>query len=60
LSGEQGVEIFIHNISNFLLPWPRRPITMSNETIKIVGGNIYYHSRINEYPCKAIGEGTFY
>jgi hypothetical protein len=38
-----------------LLPW-----VIKLWTYKIVGGNIYYHGRINEYPSMVVRERIFY
>jgi hypothetical protein len=32
---ESGVGIFYPNFSDFLLPWPKRPITVDNETVDL-------------------------
>jgi hypothetical protein len=59
-SGERGFLILIFLISYYcsqedLLPW-----IIKLWTYKIVGGNIYYRGRINEYPSTVIGERIFY
>jgi hypothetical protein len=55
-SGERGFLILIFFISYYrsqgdLLPW-----VIKLWTYKIVGENIYYHGRINEYPSMVVGE----
>ena len=59
-SGERGFLILINLISYYcsqrdLLLW-----VIKLWTYKIVGGNIYYHSIINEYPSMVVGERIFY
>jgi hypothetical protein len=51
---EQGVGAGSRDLESgergFLILW----------TYKIVGGNIYYRGRINEYPSMVVGERIFY
>jgi hypothetical protein len=59
-SKERGCLILIFLISYYcsqgdLLPW-----VIKLWTYKIVGGNICYHGRINEYPSMVVGERIFY
>jgi hypothetical protein len=59
-SGERGFLILIFLISYYcsqgdLLPW-----VIKLWTYKIVGRNIYYRSRINEYVSMVVGERIFY
>jgi hypothetical protein len=59
-SGERGFLILIFLISYYpsqgnLLSW-----VIKLWTYKIIGGNIYYCSRINEYPSMVVGERIFY
>ena len=58
--GEQRFLILIFLISYYcsqedLLPW-----IIKMWTYKIVGGNIHYYGRINEYPSMEVGERIFY
>ena len=58
-SGERGFFILIFLISYYcsqgdLLPW-----IIKLWTYKIVGGNLYYHSRINEYSSMVVGAESF-
>jgi hypothetical protein len=59
-SGERGFLILIFLISYYrsqgdLLPW-----VIKLWTYKIIGGNIYYRGKINEYPSMVVGERIFY
>jgi hypothetical protein len=59
-SGEWGFLILIFMISYYrsqgdLLLW-----VIKLWAYKIVGGNIYYRGRINEYPSMVVGERIFY
>jgi hypothetical protein len=59
-SGEWGFLILIFLISYYrsqgnLLPW-----VIKLWTYKIVGRNIYYRGRINEYPSMVVVERIFY
>jgi hypothetical protein len=59
-SGERGFHIQFYFISYYcsqgdLLLW-----VIKMWTYKIVGGNIYYRGRINEYTSMVVGERIFY